>query len=280
MGAITCAYVVADHHYDNRTFTLIREIASRAALGLDNARLHREAQQAVRSRDEVLRVVAHDLRNPLNTISLSADLLTETAQSQLKEDAAHELDMIIRSAERADRLIEDLMEVARMEAGGIAVTRKPISAAELVGEAIRVNNSLVAEKGLHLETKVESGLPNILADRERLLRVFDNLVGNALKFSPSGTRLTLGAARTGRFVRFTVSDTGPGMSAECQAHLFHPFWQGAGTATGTGLGLSICRAIVEAHYGRIWVESKEGEGTQVFFTIPVTAEEPTVDKVR
>jgi signal transduction histidine kinase len=270
MGALTTAFSISHRRYDQRTLELVEEMANRAALALDNARLHDAAWQALRARDEMLRVVAHDLRNPLNTIGLSAGLLLESEPSEILANATQQLEIIKRSASRANRLIQDLLDVARMEAGKLTLERRPLAVLPLVEEAIELHRNQAEEQGLGLETRVQPRLPEIWADRERLLQVFANLLGNALKFTPQGGRITVAAQRDGPVIRFCVADTGCGIPEKDQELVFQPFWQaGNATRTSAGLGLSISRAIIHSHRGRIWLDSEEGKGTRVYFTVPI-----------
>jgi signal transduction histidine kinase len=152
------------------------------------------------------------------------------------------------------------------------VDRRPVAAAPLVHEAIELNKGLADEKRIRIDAKTPSRLPTISADRERVLQVFGNLLGNAIKFTPTGGQVTVAADHSDRSARFMVADNGPGITPEQQGKLFVPFWQSKPDGrVGAGLGLSICKAIVEAHGGRIWVESHAGRGTAFYFTVPLAS---------
>jgi signal transduction histidine kinase len=167
------------------------------------------------------------------------------------------------------RLIRDLLDVSRIEAGTLGIDRSPLSVRELVGEIVDAQQSLAASAGLELRVELEPELPAVAGDRHRLQQVLENLVGNALKFTPTGGNITLGAARRGSEVLFWVADTGCGIGEDALPHVFDRFWQvKRASRAGAGLGLAISRGIVEAHGGRIWVESTPGRGTIFFFTIP------------
>lgn len=276
IGALTCARTETERRYNQGDADLLQDLAGRAALAIDNARLHTEARQAVHTRDEVLRIVAHDLRNPLHTISLATDLLLETKAADMPEGARQQLEVIQRSAHRASRLIGDLLEVALVEAGRLTIERKPVVSSGLLKEVVELHRGLAQEKNLQLDVSVPREAPSILADRGRILQVFANLVGNAIKFTPAGGRITVAVERDEYDARFRVSDTGPGIPLEQQAHLFETFWQTPPSkGGGAGLGLSICKAIVEAHGGSIWLDRREGQGTTVLFTIPLDRSHPT-----
>lgn len=270
-GAISLYSLRDDLRFGHEQLDLAEELSRRAALAVENARLYRDSQEATRIRDEVLRIVAHDLRNPLNTISLSAGLLRETIPGD-REAERRQIGVIERSIERADRLIRDLLDVARMAGRHLNVDRKPEDSTRLANEAVDLHRGLARQKGLRLEAEIPESLPAIEADRDRILQVFSNLIGNAIKFTPAGGTITIGAEDADREVRFFISDTGPGISEDQIPHLFDPFWQvQRGSSDGAGLGLAIVRGIVEAHGGRIWVESELGVGSTFRFAIP-TAE--------
>lgn len=270
-GVISFLMTRPERRYNPQDLDLARELAARAGLALENARLFEESRQATRVRDEVLRVVAHDLRNPLNTIALGADLLHE--QLPREPEAAWEgtIDVIQLSVKQADHLIRDLLEVARIQAGKLVIEPEPTDANTIVADAIELHESIAAKRGVKLQPDVPQILPTIHADRPRVLQVFSNLIGNALRFSPVQGTVTVGANAQGNEVRFFVRDNGPGISEADQLHLFEPFWQARAGAGGTGLGLTIARSIVEAHGGRIWTWSRPGKGSIFFFTLPATA---------
>ncbi|HVY49138.1 MAG TPA: ATP-binding protein, partial [Minicystis sp.] len=247
-----------------------RTVLTIAARDVTERERAREAlERAVLARDEVLGVVAHDLRNPLNAIVLHATLL-QRARPRDRRDPAP-VDAIRRAAARMNRMIQDLLDVARLEAGqSLAIERRPIAPASVVNAALESQRAAAAAASIEIAADVApSG--DVFADEHRLLQVFENLVGNALKFTPAGGRVTVGAAVTGGEVVFSVTDTGEGLSPEHAARLFDRFWQATQDRRGAGLGLSVAQAIVEGHGGRIWVESRAGQGTRVSFTIPLAA---------
>lgn len=252
---------------------LAEALVARAAAALENARLYRLAQAATSARDEVLGVVAHDLRNPLHALMLSAVAL----ERRLSPGDAL-LAGILRAARTMDRLVQDLLDTHTMDAGQLAVEPEPLPPALLVYEAVESARPLAVKHTLQGE--VPSSLPDVKADRARVLQVFSNLLGNALKFTPAGGRITVGAEVLGDAVCFRVSDSGPGIPAELVPHLFERFWRARRSdRRGAGLGLPIARGLVEAHGGRLWVESEEGAGTTFRFTLPTTAPAPAPGRV-
>jgi signal transduction histidine kinase len=191
------------------------------------------------------------------------------------DDAAHEkersqLQAIHRSAERMYRLVHDLLDVTEIEAGKLPVARSPTGVDVLVTDAIELLRPLANAKRIALETELPPALPPVAADRERVLQVFSNLGGNAIKFTSQGGRVEIRASLRDAMVEFTVRDSGPGIASEELPHVFDRFWQAKKTArSGAGLGLAIAKGIVEAHGGDIRAESELGRGSSFLFTLPV-----------
>ncbi|HEX8245713.1 MAG TPA: GAF domain-containing sensor histidine kinase [Longimicrobium sp.] len=270
LGAITLAAACeSGRHFRATDVALAEEVARRAALAIDNARLYTLAQQAIRAREAVLAVVSHDLRNPLAGILLNATMLLDMAPRGLLEPwMVDNLRQVVGSVEQTNRLITDLLDVARMEeSGGIPLDRGPVDARPLVMAAVRMLQPLAAARGVELVNDAADPLP-VVADPDRVVQVLSNLLGNAVKFTEAGGRVRVGARTYGGEQWFAVSDTGVGIPVEHQPHVFDRFRQVGRDRRGVGLGLPIARGIVEAHGGRIWVESVPGAGTTVHFTLP------------
>jgi signal transduction histidine kinase len=158
-----------------------------------------------------------------------------------------------------------------MEQGELPIARAHVSPHNVVTDAVEAEQSLASAASIPIHAEVAPAIPDVSADRDRLLQIFENLVGNALKFTPAGGAIGVGAAARDHEVLFWVSDTGAGIDADDVPHLFDRFWQGRkGDRRGLGLGLVIVKGLVEAHGGRIWAESAKGRGTTFFFTIPTT----------
>ncbi|HEX7978415.1 MAG TPA: GAF domain-containing protein [Gemmatimonadaceae bacterium] len=249
--------------FEKRDTALLEEIGRRCALFVENSRLHERERRAIRTRSDVLGMVAHDLRNPLHSIVVNARLL-----QQLPGDL-ESLDSIQRASARMSRILEDLLNVARFEAGRLDVERAPVPPGELVADAARTYRKLVVARGLEFRVSLAPGLAPVLADRERVAQVLENLLSNAMKFTTSGT-ITIGVRADGRVVEFFVADTGEGIAPEHLPMVFDAFWQARRQdRDGAGLGLSIVKSIVETHGGRVWATSDVGVGSTFHFTLPV-----------
>lgn len=274
LGALAFVSSTASRPFGPADVRLAEGLGQRAALSIENARLFREARRATQARDEVLGVVAHDLRNPLGSILVQTALLRRRTDGPGRLKAA---EVIERATRRMSRLIQDLLDVTRIEAGRLSVAAERVSARQLVVDSFEAQRALAAAASLELGVDAAPELPDVWADRDRLLQVFENLIGNALKFTGRGGRVTIGAAPREREVLFWVTDTGRGITGDELPRLFDRFWQaGKAEKRGAGLGLSIVKGVVEAHGGRIWAESAPGAGSSFFFTIPTAdaASEP------
>jgi signal transduction histidine kinase len=268
LGAITLLATSAQRGYTPADLRLAEELGWRVALAVDNALLFQQAQQATRARDEVLGIVAHDLRNPLNAIKLLAhDLLEQHPPTRAEQEEGSSVELILRSADRMNRLIQDLLEVGRIESGTLTVELSPVAVGPLVQEALEQVKPLATDHRLSLH--LPERLPPLRGDMGRLQQVFLNLLSNALKFTPRGGEISIGAEAQASTVRFWVTDTGPGIPQEHLPHIFDRYWQAdRQDRRGAGLGLAICKGFVEAHGGRIWAESQAGKGSTFFFTVP------------
>jgi signal transduction histidine kinase len=267
MGALTFVSAESDRQYGASDLALAEELGRRLATAIDNARLYSEAQSAVKARDDVLGIVAHDLRNPVGTIRMAAQLLAEVEMPP--ERRLKQYGIIVRAAERMNSLIQDLLDVSSIEAGRLSITADALAVRPVFDEVRDMFHAQAEAKLQTLEFQCAETLPKIQADRDRLLQVFSNLIGNALKFTPEGGRITIAAEAGEEHVRFVVADTGRGVAAEELPHVFDRFWQSRHTRRGgAGLGLAITKGIVEAHRGQITVASTPGVGTEFTFTIP------------
>lgn len=225
-------------------------------------------RRAVRARDEVLGIVVHDLRNPLSVMLLHLQLLGRRT-AEAPREVREAIEAIRRQATRMNRLIQDLLDVARIEAGSLSIQPARVAVDRLLAEVCETQRSITAAASLDLRLELRGQPPEVWADRDRLVQVLENLIGNAVKFTPQGGRVCVGAAAQGEEILFWVSDTGSGVAAEHLPHLFDRFWQlSRGDKRGAGLGLAIVKGIVEAHGGRVWAESRVGQGTTFRFSLP------------
>lgn len=226
-------------------------------------------RQAIQARDEVLAVVSHDLRNPVGTIFSAASLLLELNLPEEKRRS--QLMAVKRAAGRMNRLIQDLLDVARMEAGGLRVAAGHFQLQELLDEIVLAHRDLARSRGIRLYSRYPDPYAQGWGDRDRIHQVLSNLVDNALKFSSEGGVVEIGAREEPDEggTLFWVSDTGPGIEEADQERLFDRFWQiSRRDKRGAGLGLSIVKGLVEAHGGRVWVESEDGMGSTFLFLLP------------
>ena len=270
VGALSLISTDPERRYTTADLPPATDYAFRAALAMENARLYRLAQRANRARDEVLGVVSHDLRNPLSAITMVASVLM--SHPPVERDALRGLYQAINeSAELMSRMIQDLLDVSSIEGGRLSLERDAQPVQPIIDRAVQMFEGVAALHRIGLSHAVEPGLPAIDADGERVLQVLANLVSNAVKFTPDGGRIDVSVRRVGNAIEFAVIDTGPGIPAEDIGHIFDRYWQARRSArtSGSGLGLAIARGLVEAHGGRIQVESVVGKGSTFRFTIPV-----------
>ena len=264
LGVLSVSRSVAEP-FPPETVQLAGELAQRGAMALDNARLYGNARAASQARDEMIAVLSHDLRNPLSVINMAAANLRPNADDQ----ALRKLLKIERAVEQMSRLMADLLDVSRIESGKLQLQKEPVELRALVDEAVDQMRPLATEKGLLLEDPAHEGLGRVLCEKERVLQVFSNLVGNAIKFTPPGGSVALQLKAGAGEVRFEVRDSGPGIPAAHLPHLFDRYWQAhQARRAGAGLGLAIAKGIIEAHGGKLWAESQPGKGAAFFFTLP------------
>lgn len=230
----------------------------------ESARLLEAANQAARARDDVLAVVSHDLRGPLHAISLA----TEALREEVTGEATRYLGAIERASGRAERLIADLLEASAIENGALTLTRGAVDATSIVKQAAADHELLAKETGGRITANVPEEQTIVSADRDRVLQVLGNLIGNALKHA-RGAPIEISVARADAEAVIAVRDRGPGISDAELPHVFDRYWHGRTKKGGAGLGLAIAKGIIEAHGGRVAVASKHGEGAEFRFTLPL-----------
>jgi signal transduction histidine kinase len=250
----------------------------RVVLSEERDRQRRAAENAVRARDEVLAIVSHDLRNPLNAIVVGAQALL--SMDLPRDQQAPMLEIIRRNGNRMDRLIQDLLDASRIQGGRrLSVEPTPVDLRAVAEEACQAASVRTKSTLQKVVCDVEADLPPVRADRDRLMQILGNLIDNALKFTPEGGQIVLRGRAQGEEARIEVADSGPGIPEAHRAHLFEPFWQARQAGRhSAGLGLAIAKGIVEAHGGRIGVDSVEGRGSTFWFTLalvpPASPPEP------
>ncbi|HET9012172.1 MAG TPA: PAS domain-containing sensor histidine kinase [Gemmatimonadaceae bacterium] len=235
--------------------------------------------QAIEARDDMMGIVSHDLRNPANAVKMLARSIVEGESGRaLAADVRERVEVIRQAAEQMDALIQDLLDITRLEAGRLVVSPREVELGSLIARSVDALRPLADAGGIALRAAVRDPLPVLRVDPDRMTQVLSNVIGNAIKFTPAGGSVTLGAGVTAGEIEIDVTDTGEGIPAAQLPRVFDRFFQASLTSRaprhGAGLGLPIARGIVEAHGGRIWVESSPGVGTTVRFTLPLDARPP------
>ena len=255
--------------FDGDDLGFAEDLARLAALALDNARLHDTVRASLRSREEMVGVVSHDLRNPVAAVKMLSRTLLESFDGGGAQ-ARESIELICQAAEQMDALIRDLLDVNRLDAGKLVVAAVPVDPSTLLADSLQTLRPLVEGKGIDLDLRMETDLPKVMADRERVQQALSNLVGNAIKFSPAGSTIIVVPRKGTDEIVISVVDNGKGIAAEHLPRVFDRYWQSSRTdRQGAGLGLAIAKGIVEAHGGRIWIESRPGEGTTASFSLPL-----------
>jgi len=228
-------------------------------------------QRSEQLRQNMIADIAHELRTPLSVIQGNLQAMLDGVYPMNEEEIAHIYDETLL----LNRLVTDLRALTQAEAGQLHLNLVPTEPGELVSSMAETFREAAREKNIMLETAITPGLPTILADPDRLRQVFANLISNALRHTPAGGVITLAAQPAGDGVRFSVSDTGPGLTPEEQAHVFERFWRADASRSrdkgGSGLGLTIARYLIEAHGGEMGVESEPGQGATFWFVLPAGA---------
>jgi len=266
---------------DERLLTIA---AAQAAVAIENARLYQELKERAarleqayaelqaldRLKDELVQNVSHELRTPLTFIKGYVELLCDGEMGQLNEQQRESLEIIAYKTGAITRLVSDILFLQQIERESLQLS--DLDLVEVARQALHSIEPSAMLGGITLEMIAPSRLPLVRADYDRMNQVFDNLVGNAIKFSPDGGEVTVQMLESGSMVQVSVSDTGIGIPDEQKARIFERFYQVDGSATrkfgGAGLGLAIVKRIVESHGGRIWVDSQVGHGSTFSFTLP------------
>jgi signal transduction histidine kinase len=245
-------------------------VAALTALILAALVAERWRTEVLRRREDLLAMVSHDLKNPLTAIEVaSCSLEKQLSPDQCRGRAGQQVSTIRRSAQRMSALIRDLLELAAAEAGRLVIHAERHDAAALLTEAIEMMQPLAAQKSLRLSPERPNEPLMVLCDRERILEVLSNLIGNAIKFGPERSTVAITARACGNDAWFSVTDTGPGIPPEQLSYIFDRFWHRAQSPWGGfGLGLAITKKLIEAHGKKVWVQSRAGAGSTFFFSLP------------
>lgn len=248
----------------------LMEQNERENLALREQQILRLKEEAL-VKDRFLSVVSHELRNPINVINGFAVVLSRGMDGSLNEKQTQHLQRIIRASEHLLVIVNDILDNARIQAGKMELAREWIDLAQLGQNSLEGLNSQADAKGVALEADIPTEIPDVFADSIRIERVLSNLISNAIKFTPSGGRVTLRMFADQKRVCVEVCDTGIGISEEDFSKLFQPFSQleTSSKRSGVGLGLSICKALIESHGGDIGVDSELGKGSRFWFTLPL-----------
>jgi len=269
MGVLTLVSLDERRSFTGADLLFGADLASRVATAVDNARLYRQAKEAVQGREDVLSFVAHDLRGFLFGSRIGIDILLRSIPEKERRRGWNELGRVQRLNAQMARMIEDLLDVSSLDSGRLSLNLAEWGASDLVSQAIEAFAATAADGDIAYAADAPDRTATVSCDAGRVMQIFGNIVGNAVRFTPRGGSITISASAAGEHVQFAVRDTGPGIVPEHLAHVFERYWQAEDDAhKGRGLGLYIARHLVEAQGGRIWAESRLGAGTTFFFTLP------------
>jgi PAS domain S-box-containing protein len=272
LGSIVYGMSDSGRHFDSADLVLAKDLVERVAMAVGGRQLYRQARQALNAREDVISVVSHDLRNPLGVITMAIELLRDLSPDR-REENRRWLETIRHSAKGMNSIIEDLLDLSRIDSGHLQIDRSEQEVNELLQEVRKALMPLAVQADIQLEFIPLATSRRLFADASKVQRVFANIIGNALKFTPKGGRIEVRAELAESEVRFSVKDTGPGIPSDHLGRVFDRYWQAReGDRRGVGMGLAISRGIVDAHGGRIWAESPPGEGATFWFTLPIEPE--------
>lgn len=276
LGAVFLFGTPLRQELDGSGKALLQALAHRASMAVGNAQLHENAQHSIRAREHLMAVASHDLRNSLSLALMSLSALEVPLDGSSALPPASRVALLRKGLGRMQRLLDDLLDFASIETGQLSLSICEQSVAALVDEAIETFREAAMHKGIQLARQTPDGSTMIECDSFRILQVLSNLIGNALKFTPSGGTVTVAAVDREGDIEFSVADTGCGIASCDLPRVFEAYYRAPRAGNGgMGLGLSISKGIVESHGGKAWVESQLGEGTTFYFRLPKHLPAPT-----
>lgn len=259
--------------FDQDTLDFVLRLADHAAIAIENAHLFTAVEAANQAKTEFISFVSHELKQPMTAIKGYTDLLVKGLAGDLTETQRSFLEVIRSNVNRMDTMVQELLDISRIEAGRLRLEIGQVALREVVEEAVRVIRQEIEAKRQTLEVEIAEPLPPVQADRNRVVQILTNLLSNAYKYTPEEGRIRVTVQPNGGFVVCSVSDTGIGIAPEEQERLFTKFFRSqhpmVRAVPGTGLGLVITKSLVELQGGQIWVESEPGKGSAFTFTLPV-----------
>jgi len=269
VGTITLVMTGSGRGFQQKEMKYLELIANRCAVAVENAKLYFEAQEATKVRELVLSIVAHELLNPIGVINMIGQIL-EMEQVPKVKNMNLLAGRILRSTTMMQRLISDLLDFGTIQAGTLKIEQASVPVSIIVATAMESMSPRAKEKKQHLRLEISDDIPDIFCDQGRIVQVLWNLIGNAIKFTPNEGVIIINAFADAKVVQFTITDSGPGLEAHELAKVFERFWQsGKSAKSSAGLGLAISKGLVEAHGGKIWVESEKNHGCSFHFVIPI-----------
>ncbi|HEY7374947.1 MAG TPA: ATP-binding protein, partial [Polyangia bacterium] len=269
-GLFTFAASASGRRFSPSDLSTAADLAARAGMAMENARLYEQFRRAIAARQDVLSFVSHDLRNPLMGITLTVESMLRAAPGEERRRSGGQLQRVRRAAQQMRRMIEDLLDMSALEGGRLNVDVAVHEAGALLEEIDEMFAVVAGGKRIQLEIAPPPVPVAVACDRQRLVQVLSNLVDNAIKFTPEDGRITVSARAENGKALFAVKDTGSGIPASVRPYVFERFRQARETARqGRGLGLYIAKGLIEAQGGAIWVDSEEGVGTTFSFTVPL-----------
>lgn len=285
LGILSANRKPGRRHFQPQDLRHAAIFCSMIAQAIENAKLYDKLRTLDQMKDEFISTVSHDLRGPLDAITMITDTLERGDYGEIREEQKRLVTLIKDSARHLAAFVANILDAAKIRAGNFKYAMQEVRLQDLVPRVTRLFSVSAAARGVSVNNQVPTDLPAVLADADKLEQVFNNLVGNALKFTPRGGWVHIDAERDGEYIKLKVQDTGSGIPAEEQSKLFKKFQQVDVARhkelhiVGTGLGLSICKTIVEGHQGKIWVESAPGRGSTFCFTVPVVGS-PVASKAK